>query len=155
MSEPEKADSEEAKRAQNLAKVAALMRYAPDLFDKQMADLANNPEAMRELAAVMPAKLTPGQQAEAMAKIQKAMAAETRLDLRAIIEHMRDNSSTSPGEALDEMLWASLKLLRGEDGQIDKSAHPVHAQLDALWQPDAQHEQEQRAEAKAFYRRPK
>lgn len=36
MSEPEKADSEEAKRAQNLAKVAALMRYAPDLFDKQM-----------------------------------------------------------------------------------------------------------------------
>lgn len=65
MSEPEKADSEEAKRAQNLAKVAALMRYAPDLFDKQMADLANNPEAMRELAAVMPARLNPQEREKA------------------------------------------------------------------------------------------
>lgn len=68
MSDADKAgqtSSEAEKRIQNMAKVAALMRYAPDLFDKQMADLANNPEAMRELAAVMPAKLTPEQRAKA------------------------------------------------------------------------------------------
>jgi len=64
MSEPEKASEnsgsgEAEKRRRNLSAAAAMMRYAPDVFDQQMQEMVKDPEMVKALGEMTPAKLTP------------------------------------------------------------------------------------------------